>query len=52
MGGLFRVVGDHIKKYEFVDENKYKTEVVMDKQTFVEAYKRWILGEQEQKDHE
>lgn len=43
----FEIDGDKIIRYKSIgySDNCYSREVVMDKETFIEAYKKWILGD-------
>jgi hypothetical protein len=45
----FAIDGDEIIHYKPVgyDKDCYKIEAVMDKATFIEAYKKWILGDED-----
>ena len=45
----FEIDGDDIIHYKPVGyiENGYTKEFVMDKETFIKAYKKWILGDED-----
>jgi hypothetical protein len=45
----FEIDGDKIIRYKPVgySDNYYSSDVVMDKETFIEAYKKWILGDED-----
>ena len=41
----FEIIGDYVVRYTpilSVSGNTYQQDIVMDKQTFIEAYKKWI----------